>query len=80
MLGIDSFDEQVFRDKVDHMSISPEAVLTIFFKDGSTDSHALSTKRVMPPWSEEQRVHFMSALERRKEQNDATGNNDSGND
>ena len=80
MLGIDSFDEQVFRDKVDRMSISPEAVLTIFFKDGSTDSHALSTKRVTPPWSEEQRVHFMSALERRKEQSDAADNDHSGND
>ena len=52
-MGLSDFDENAFREQIDHVGIIAKGQLTIYFKDGHTYSGTWSTKKRMPPLSEE---------------------------
>ena len=52
-MGLPEFDESAFRERIDHVGIVAKGQLTVYFKDGRTYSDTWSTKKRMPPLSEE---------------------------
>ena len=52
-MGLSEFDENTFREQIDHIGIVAKGRLTIYFKDGRTHGDTWSTKKRMPPLSEE---------------------------
>jgi len=52
-MGLPEFDESAFREQIDHVGIIAKGQLVIYFKDGRTYSGTWSTKKRMPPLSEE---------------------------
>jgi len=61
-LGIEKFDEAVFSERIDHITIAKGGNVMFHFKNG-TESHAsYSTKRRMPPWTEERKAKQGAAI------------------
>ena len=54
-MGLPEFNETAFRERVDHVGIVAYGQLSIYFKDGSIFHGTWSTKKRMPPLSEEHR-------------------------
>ena len=65
VLQLDAFDETVFLEKVDHITVTGMGTLTIFLKDGSSHDMTFSTKRKMPPATEETRKKRSEAMKAR---------------
>lgn len=54
-MGLSEFDEADFRAQIDHVGIVAKGQLVICFKDGRTYTGTWSTKKRMPPLSEERK-------------------------
>lgn len=55
VLGIDEFDEAIFTDKVDHITVISNEELAFHLKDGSEITRQWQFKRRQPAWSEERK-------------------------
>ena len=55
VLGIDEFDEAIFTDKVDRITVISNEELAFHFKDGSEITQQWQFKRRQPAWSEERK-------------------------
>lgn len=73
VLEIPSFDEAVFREKVDHISVGKDRDLTFYLTDGTTAVRPWTWKPPKQKWSALRRKNFE---ERRRR--DAKNNNDTG--
>ena len=60
VLGLETFDEALFLEQIDHIDVNEEMILTYLFKDGHTVERKWDTKRRMPKWSAERRAMFES--------------------
>ncbi|WP_082736260.1 recombinase zinc beta ribbon domain-containing protein [Syntrophomonas wolfei] len=64
VLGINEFDEAVFVDKVDRITVVSNEQLIFHLKDGSDVAHQWQFKRRQPAWSEERKQrHSKKMLE-----------------
>ena len=61
-LGLEEFDEELFKEKIDHITIAPGGHITFCFYDGHEVSLTYSTKRRMPGWTEERRQRQTEAI------------------
>ncbi len=61
---METFDQAVFAEKVDHITVTGARTLTIFMKDGTSRDMTFSTKRKMPGWSKERREKFETQSKR----------------
>ena len=61
-LGLEEFDEELFKEKIDHITIAPGGHITFCFCDGHEVSLTYSTKRRMPGWTEERRQRQTEAI------------------
>ncbi|MBR2214231.1 MAG: recombinase family protein [Selenomonadaceae bacterium] len=52
-MGLSEFDADAFREQIDHVGIVVKGQLSIYFKDGRIYNGTWSTKKRMPPLSEE---------------------------
>lgn len=52
-MGLSEFDEDAFKEQVDHVGIPVRGKIIVYFKDGHTFYGTWSTKKRMPPISEE---------------------------
>lgn len=57
-LGTKEFDEEIFKELVDHIEVDDTKVYFIF-NDGHEESRVWTCKRVTHPWTEERRKHYM---------------------
>jgi len=57
VLGIDEFDEAVFIDGIDHITVVSNEELLFHLKDGSEVKRQWQFKRRQPAWSEERKRH-----------------------
>ena len=64
VLGLETFDEALFLEQIDHIDVNEEMILTYLFKDGHTVERKWDTKRRMPKWSAERRAMFESQPKR----------------
>ena len=64
-LEIDSFTPEAFQEKVNHITITGNGTMSIFLKDGTSRDTDFSTKRKMPPASEETRQKRSAAMKAR---------------
>ena len=64
-LEIESFTPEAFQDKVDHITITGNGTMSISLKDGTSRDTDFSTKRKMPPESEETRRKQSEAMKAR---------------
>jgi len=55
-MGLAEFDAAVFAERIDHVTIAKGGNVDFHFKDGTVSHSTYSTKRKMPPWTEERRV------------------------
>lgn len=55
VLGLASFDENIFLEKVDHLEIPRSHTLLFFFKDGTTASRTWEDLPFTAPWTEERK-------------------------
>ena len=55
VLGLASFDENIFLEKVDHLEIPQSHTLLLFFKDGTTASRTWEDLPFTAPWTEERK-------------------------
>jgi len=55
VLEIEGFDEAVFTEKVDHISVISNSELVFNLKDGRKVTRQWQFKRRQPPWSEERK-------------------------
>ena len=60
VLDLAEFDEDVFLEKIDRITVRDGTHLTFHFTDGDTDERDYTFKRDSKPWSEEQRQKFMA--------------------
>jgi len=67
MMLLPAFDEEAFRQEIDHLSVNADLLMTAHFRDGHTATHQFSGKKKQPKWTKEQRQHFNEATRRRKE-------------
>ena len=61
-LGLDEFDEELFKEKIDHITIAPGGHITFCFYDGHEVAMTYSTKRRMPAWTPERREKQVEAI------------------
>ena len=61
-LGLEEFDEELFKEKIDHITIAPGGHITFCFYDGHEEALTYSTKRRMPGWTEERRKKQTEAI------------------
>ena len=61
-LGLDEFDEDLFKEKIDHITIAPGGHITFCFYDGHEVAMTHSTKRRMPAWTPERREKQVEAI------------------
>ena len=61
-LGLEMLDEELFKEKIDHVSISPGGHITFCFYDGHEEAMTYSTKRRMPGWTPERREKQVEAI------------------
>ena len=64
-LEIEAFAPEVFQDRVDHITITGDGTMSISLKDGTCRDIDFSTKRKMPPASEETRRKRSEAMKAR---------------
>lgn len=58
VLGLEAFDEQVFMERIDHIDVNADMLVTFVFKDGSTVAREWDTRRVSAKWSDKRRAKF----------------------
>ena len=61
-LGLETLDEELFKEKIDYVSISPGAHITFCFYDGHEEAMTYSIKRRMPGWTPERREKQVEAI------------------
>lgn len=61
-LGLEMLDEELFKEKIDHVSISPGGHITFCFYDGHEKAMTYSTKRRMPGWTPERREKQIESI------------------
>lgn len=61
-LGLEMLDEELFKEKIDHVSIAPGGHITFCFYDGHEEAMTYSTKRRMPGWTPERREKQVEAI------------------
>ena len=54
-MGLSEFDEDTFKAQIDHVGIPVRGTVIVYFKDGHTFHGTWSTKKIMPPLSEERK-------------------------
>lgn len=54
-LGLETFDPEIFKERIDHVEIAPGSHVRFCFKDGTFKDAEYSTKKRMPGWTEERR-------------------------
>ncbi len=64
VLGLPEFDETVFLERVDHITVDNQKQLTFTMKDGSNVQRVWNVKRQSPKWSPERRAKFDAAPKR----------------
>ena len=64
-LGMEEFEQEAFLEKVDHITMTGKGTLTISLTDGTGRDAVFSTKRVVPPRSEETRRKQSEAMKAR---------------
>ncbi|MBP3818895.1 MAG: hypothetical protein J6H31_11405 [Butyrivibrio sp.] len=65
VLGITEFDENIFKDKIDHIDIFSASELVFCFKNGKMVSRTWEQpKRVGKPWTEKQRAKFKKSIQK----------------
>ena len=64
VLGLPEFDETVFLERVDHITVDNQKQLTFSMKDGSSVQRVWNVKRQSPKWSPERRAKFEAAPKR----------------
>ena len=64
-LGMEEFEQEAFLEKVDHITMTGKGILTISLTDGTQRDAVFSTKRVVPPRSEETRRKQSEAMKAR---------------
>jgi site-specific DNA recombinase len=62
ILGLENFDEDVFKERIQYIEISPGGIARFVFTDGHTVEKTYSTKKRMPGWSEESREIRLKAI------------------
>lgn len=62
VLGLETFDENVFLEKIDHIDVRDGKVLTFFFKDGHADVREWKYRRAGHKCSEEQKEHMRQIM------------------
>ena len=64
-LRLEAFDPDVFAARVDHITLTGKGTLTIVLKDGTSRDMTFSTRRRMPPATEETRRKRSEAMKAR---------------
>lgn len=64
VLHIDTFDEAAFTQAIDHITVSPDAVLEFQFNDGHAEIHNWSYERHGHKWTASQRARFSETMKR----------------
>ena len=64
VLGQADFDECIFLERVDHISVDQEKTLTFFLKDGSEQKRKWTIKRQVPPWTPERKAAYAARPKR----------------
>ena len=64
VLHIDTFDEAAFTQAIDHITVSPDAVLEFQFNDGHAEIHNWSYERHGHKWTAAQRARFSETMKR----------------
>lgn len=64
VLGLPEFDETVFLERVDQITVDNQKQLTFIMKDGSNVQRVWNVKRQSPKWSLERRAKFEAAPKR----------------
>lgn len=63
VLGINEFDESVFKEQIDHIDVLSASEIVFCLKNGKTVSRTWEQpKRVGKPWTEEQRAKFKESI------------------
>ena len=62
VMGTPEFDGEVFRERVDHITMVESGKLEYTFLDGHTQEAEYSTEKPIHPWSEEQRAKFKESV------------------
>lgn len=62
VLGIDAFDESIFLERIDHISVRSLTHLTFHFKDGSTAERDYEFGKEGVPWTNESREKRTEAI------------------
>ena len=62
VLHIDTFDEAAFTQAIDHITVSPDAVLKFQFNDGHAEIHNWSYERHGHKWTAAQRARFSETM------------------
>ena len=62
VLGLKELDEELFKEKIDHITIAPGGHITFCFCDGHEEAMTYSTKRRMPGWTPERREKQVEAI------------------
>ena len=60
VLGLTEFDEAIFLERIDRITVRDGTHLTFHFTDGGTAERDYTFKREGKPWSEEQRQKYMA--------------------
>ncbi len=64
VLGLEEFDEEVFLEKIDHISVLAGNELVFHFKDGTSVSREWVTpKKTLPPWTDERRIRQAQTMQ-----------------
>lgn len=65
VLGIAEFDENIFKEQIDHIDVLSASEIMFCFKDGKTVSRTWEKpKRVGKPWTEERRAKFKESIKK----------------
>ena len=62
VLGLEKFSDEIFLEKIDHISVRERTHLTFHFKDGTTAERDYSFKRDAKPWTEERREKTAASI------------------
>lgn len=63
VLGIPEFDDSIFLERIDHISVVSATELVFNMTDGKTVHREwVKPKKIMPPWTEERRKKQTQAI------------------
>lgn len=62
VLGLKTFDEDVFRERVEYISVLSDTEIAFHFKDGCIENRLWDFKRLSHRWTEEQRAKFKESI------------------